>query len=385
MSGVAAHVEWLDLPHLRARRSAKWTLYDPDVLPMPVAEMDCLLAPPVAEALNRAVALGDTGYPSFGRGLHEAFAGFAGRRWGWDVDPDQVTLCGDVSVGMMAAISALLAPGDTFIIMPPVYPPFFRWGGETGMRTVEVPLLQSDSGYALDLDGIERELRAGAKAVLLCNPHNPVGWVHSRESLTALADLVSGYDAVVLSDEIHAPLTLPGHTFAPYLTVSDAARQQGIAVHAASKAWNLAGLKAALIVSASDVMRDRLSRGLPYETPWHAGQFGYLASEAAYRDGEPWLDALVTDLAAHHQQVRDGLPAGSRVAVPAQATFLSWIDASGLDLGDNPAAKLLAEARLAVGIGSEFGARWGDHIRLNVGTGAEIVAEGLRRLGSVLS
>ena len=340
---------------------------------MPVAEMDCRLAPPVAEALNRAVALGDTGYPSFGRGLHEAFAGFAGRRWGWDVDPDQVTLCGDVSVGMMAAISALLAPGDTFIIMPPVYPPFFRWGGETGM------------GYALDLDGIERELRAGAKAVLLCNPHNPVGWVHSRESLTALADLVSGYDAVVLSDEIHAPLTLPGHTFTPYLTVSDAARQQGIAVHAASKAWNLAGLKAALIVSASDVMRDRLSRGLPYETPWHAGQFGYLASEAAYRDGEPWLDALVTDLAAHHQQVRDGLPAGARVAVPAQATFLSWIDASGLDLGDHPAARLLAEARLAVGIGSEFGARWGDHIRLNVGTGPEIVAEGLRRLGSVLS
>ena len=155
-------------------------------------------------------------------------------------------------------------------------------------------------------------------------------------------------------------------------------------MHAASKAWNLAGLKAALIVSASDVMRDRLSRGLPYETPWHAGQFGYLASEAAYRDGER-LDALVTDLAAHHQQVRDGLPAGSRVAVPAQATFLSWIDASGLDLGDNPAAKLLAEARLAVGIGSEFGARWGDHIRLNVGTGPEIVAEGLRRLGSVLS
>ncbi|MCH8612266.1 MalY/PatB family protein [Arsenicicoccus dermatophilus] len=376
-------VRWPALDQLRERTSAKWSLYEPDVLPMTVAEMDCALAPVVADALHEAISRGDTGYPSFGRGLQEAFAGFAERRWGWRVDESQATLCADVSVGIMAAMTALLDEGDTVVIMPPVYPPFFHYGAETGMRTVEVPLLLGDAGHAIDLDGIERELRAGARAVLLCHPHNPVGLVHPRAELAALAELVARHDACVISDEIHAPLTLPGTTFTPYLAVSDAAREHGVAMHAASKAWNIAGLKAALIVTDSATVRGRLAGGLPYELPYHAGQLGYLAAEAAYRGGDAWLDDLVTDLAAHHEQLRRGLPAGARVVAPARATFLTWVDVSGLGLGDDPAGRLLTDARLAVGIGAEFGARWHDHVRFNVGTGPAIIDEGLRRLAAV--
>lgn len=384
MNNPLDQVIWPDLAELRHRRSAKWSLYDDDVLPMPVAEMDCLLAPPIATALNRVVALGDTGYPPFDRGVHEAFAGFASRRWGWQVDPDQVTLTADVGAGMLEAITALLEPGSGMVVMPPIYPPFYRWAGQTGMRNVEVPLLLDESRWRMDLDGIDRALADGAKAVLLCNPHNPVGHVHTRTELEALAEVVARHPgAVVLSDEIHAPLTLPGHTFTPYLTVSDAAREHGIAVHAASKAWNLAGLKAAFLVSDGDTMRRTLAERVPGWVPWQAGIFGVIAAEAAYRDGEAWLDDLVAQLADHHQQLRDGLPDGARIAVPAQSTFLAWVDVAGMGLGDDPAARLLAEARLAVGVGGDFGPGWSDHIRINVATGPATIDEGLRRLGSL--
>ncbi len=211
------------------------------VLPLFIAEMDYQLAPVVAEAMIDRIRASDVGYAGDSGGVGTAFAGFADRRWNWQVTAEDVTLTTDVSVVIVETLRAAIRPGDVVILMPPVYPPFFELIPEAGGTVVEVPLLDEPE-WRIDLGGIERALRAGARAVLLCHPHNPVGLVHDAADLARLAELAASYGATIVSDEIHAPLVHPGVGFAPpFLTVSDAAREVGIAAHSASKAFNLAG------------------------------------------------------------------------------------------------------------------------------------------------
>lgn len=372
---------------LRERRSAKWSSYDPDVLPMPVAEMDCELAPPVAEALHDAVRRSDTGYPAMDGALAAAFGGFAERRWGWQVDPGQVTPTGDVSVGAVQVLRAATAPGGTCVLSSPVYPPFHRWPGSVGLHLVDVPMLLDETptpSYRLDLEGLEAAFAAGASAYLLCSPHNPLGHVYPPAELAALAELAARYDVLVIADEIHAPLTLPGSTFTPYLTVSDAARRTGVALHSASKAWNLAGLKSAVIVTADDgIRRGKLDR-LPPDVPWHAGHFGAIASIAAYEEGEEWLDDLIRVIAGNHVLLADELARELPQAkiVRARAGYLAWVDLRECGFGDaaDPAEAILRVGRLALGIGTQFGTTGRGHVRVNVGCAPDLIPEAVRRI-----
>ncbi len=248
----------------RTRTSEKYTAYPPEVLPMFVAEMDSVPAEPVRDALERAVRNGDTGYVGHTRVLPEVFADFAGRRWGWDVDPDLVRTTTDVSVAAVEVLRRIIDPGDQVVLMPPVYPPFWEYVREAGGAVTEVPLLAPDgepdpfgttAGWRMDLAGIERAFADGARTVLLCNPHNPLGLVHAREDLVALARLAAAWDAVVVSDEIHAPLVHADAVFTPFLTCGPEAVEHGVALTSASKAWNLAGTKCALMVGASERAR----------------------------------------------------------------------------------------------------------------------------------
>ena len=200
-----------DLRTLRRRRSSKWVEHPPDVLPAFVAEMDVALAPVVRDALVEAVELGDVGYAEPG-GMFEAYAAFSRRRFGWAPDPARMTLVPDVMAGIVEVLRALLAPGDGVVVATPAYPPFFDGIPEAGCRLVEVPLAAGE----LDLDGIDRALGAGARALLLCNPHNPTGRVLGRERLEAVAALAERHGALVVADEIHAPLTLPGARHTPF-------------------------------------------------------------------------------------------------------------------------------------------------------------------------
>jgi cystathionine beta-lyase len=379
-------VAFPSLERLRQRRSAKWTRHDHDVLPMPVAEMDCFLQPAIAAALHEAVDAGDTGYPGVDPGLIEAFADFSRGRWGWAVDPTQVLVCGDVSVGGITAMKTLMEPGSGLIINTPVYPPFFAWPGAAALKRVEVPLSRHPRGDArqtwrLDLAGIEAAFAAGATGFLLCHPHNPIGAVHPAEDLRAVADLALRYDAIVISDEIHAPLTLPGTRFEPFLTVSDAARQVGVALHSASKAWNLAGLKSAFIVTADPSLAERIESHRD-TLLWKAGHFGCIAGEAAYRHGQPWLDDLVRLLADNHRELRADLPRavpGAAVA-PAQAGYLAWIDLRATVFGEDPATELEQHGRLGLEPGHRFGRDIGQgHVRVNLGCHPDVLAEAIRR------
>lgn len=371
-----------DLAVLRARRSAKWSLFPPDVLPLPVAEMDVRLADPVAAALHRAVDGSDTGYAGESTGLREAFAGFAARRWDWEVDPALVTTAPDVAVAGMEVMRALLRPGDGVVICPPVYPPFWPWLRAVGVEAVEVAL---GPGGALDLPGIEAALAAGARAVLLCHPQNPTGTLVPVDDLRSLARIALDHAAVVVSDEIHAPLALPGAAFVPFLAAGDEAAEVGIALQSASKAWNLAGLKCAQIVTGGPVLQDRLAP-LADVLPWSVGHLGAIASEAAYRDGEPWLDLLLDALAANV----DVLGAGLDERLPAirwsrpEATFLAWLDCRALGLGENPAAAFLDRGRVALLDGRAFGPPGHGFVRVNIGCHPDVLRDAVTRMASAV-
>jgi cystathionine beta-lyase len=370
---------------LRQRTSTKWRKYPEDVLPMFVAETDFVPAPAVTAALARAVELGDTGYTPPDPGIAAAYVGFAERRFGWTVDPARIRTTCDVMMGVVEVLRAVTQPGDRIVITPPVYPPFYDCIPEAGAVVERVPLVDTGSAWELDLDGIEAAFAAGARGILLCNPHNPTGTVHARETLAALADLAERYGAVVVSDEIHAPLTHAGATFTPFLDASPAAARVGYTVASASKAFNLAGLKCALMVTADDAT-SRMVRGLPDEVEWRTGLFGALASVAAFSpESDEWLDAQLAALDENRRLLAELLaeqvPA-ARYRIP-DAGFLAWIDLSALGWGDNPAVKVLRDAKVALHFGPHFGAEGAGHVRLNFGCSPEVLREAVERLGAL--
>ena len=356
-------MEHLSLEQLRQRQSIKWQLYPPDVLPLWVAELDVPLAPCVTQVLQQAVDRGDTGYAAPFR-LGEAFAGFARRQWDWVVDPSWCFPVGDVMAGVIEVLKVLTDPGDRVVICPPVYHPFFEVPPSVGRPVELVPLV--DGG--LDLPGIDVALGAGARAVLLSSPHNPTGRVWSPEELDQLDQVVRRHDAVVLADEVHAPLTLPGARFTPYALRP----RRAVVLTSASKAFNLAGLKCALLVAGDDQILANLQQ-IPVEVAYKVGHLGALANLAAFTDGDDWLADLIGHLDLMRALLVDGLPAGIGLTVP-QASYLAWLSFPD----ELPAARLLEQQRIALSEGTDFGLS--HHARLNFGTTPEVLGLALQRL-----
>ncbi len=372
----------VDLESLRGRSSEKWTAFPPDVLPSHIAEMDFPLAPPIARVLVEAVQEGDVGYaPARASGLAETFVGFAERRWGWSPDPAGVRAVPDVMVGVAELLRVLTRDGGGVVINPPVYPPFFSVIAETGRHVVEVPLLPPEEPRRLPLDAIRVAFRDGARSMLLCNPHNPTGYVADEDEVRELGAIVSAHDAILLSDEIHAPLTMPGVSYVPAASVvADA-----ITLTSATKAWNLAGLKCGLAVAQSPRAREVLDR-LPVDLHDRVGLLGVIASETAFAEGEEWLDELRGYIAETRRRLPDLLSTHAPAVRtdPAQATYLAWLDFRATGLGDDPAAELLDRRRVALLPGPRFGDAGRGFARLNLGTSYELVEEAVRRIGRAL-
>lgn len=361
-----------------ARTSAKWRAYPDDVLPLWVAEMDYPLAPPIAAALHAAIDRSDTGYRWAGD-LPAALAEFSERRLGWAPDPARVMLLGDVLVGMGETVRRL--SDGALVITPPVYPPFFHVATTiVGRDLVEVPLVP---GEGLDLEGLARVFaRPDVTAFLLCNPHNPTGDIWTREQLIEVATLARRHGVLVISDEIWAPLTLPGRTMTPYLSLGEELTGPDVALVAASKAFNLAGLKAAQVIAGSDDTMRRLSERIPIEVTYSAGHLGVIASIAAYRECDAWLDETRARIEANAVLLRE-LLAEHLPAVaydPGESTYLAWLDCRGLGLGDDPAAAFLERGRVALNPGPDFGAQGAGFVRLNLATTPDVIEEAVHRM-----
>jgi cystathionine beta-lyase len=342
--------------------------------------MDFTLATPIAEALREAVDQSDAGYALAVPDLGKALQGFAASRWNWDVDPRSVTAVTDVGVGVVELLRVLTRPGDAVVISPPVYPPFFDWVPEAGARLLEVPLARDATGWRLDLAALETAFATHPAAYVLCNPHNPVGRVHTADELAALVRLARIYRVTIVSDEIHSPLVLPGATFTPLLTVPGAG-EIAVAVLSASKAWNLAGLKCAAVVTAAPGMAAVVDR-FPADTRWRIGHFGVIAAIAAFTAGEPWLDQLLATL-DHRRTLLSGL-LGQRLPMltwqPPEATFLAWLNCAALGPDDQARERFLDHGRVALEPGLRFGAAGSGYVRLNFATSPDILDQATARM-----
>ncbi len=389
-------LEQLTLDELRLRTSMKWRAYPAEVLPLWVAEMDTPLAEPVAQALRTAVTRGDTGYPGPGRAYAEALAGFAARRWRWDgLAVERTTIVPDVMMGIVEVLKVVSEPGDSVVVNAPVYPPFYAFATHADRQVVEAPL---SSEGRIDFAALEAAFAAATAArrsavYLLCSPHNPTGAVHTADELAAVAALAGRHGVRVVADEIHAPLVLDG-AFTPYLSVPGA--ENAFSLMSASKAWNLAGLKAAVAIAGPEAAAD-LAR-IPEEVSHGPSHLGVLAHTAAYDDGEPWLDALLAGLRANRELLGrlldKHLPGvGYR---PPQGTYLAWLDCRPLELGEGradageireitgPARFFRQRARVALSSGHAFGTGGTGHARLNFATSQRILTEAVARMGAAV-
>jgi cystathionine beta-lyase len=369
---------------LRRRTSVKWRAYPADVLPVWVAEMDCVLAPPVARALADAVALGDTGYPA-GTGYVEALADFARARWGWHgVAQERTAHVPDVMRGVVELLRLVTEPGDHVVLNCPVYPPFYHFVSNSGRRVVEAPLgVDARIDFAALKDAFRRATAGGARAAyLLCSPHNPTGTVHRPDELEAVAGLADAFGVRVVVDEIHAPLVLDGAEFVPYLSVRGA--ESGFSLMSASKAWNLAGLPAALALAGEAAAPD-LAR-IPPEVADGVSHFGVIAHTAALREGGAWLDGLLSALAENRalfaRLLAEHLP--SLRYRPGAGTYLAWLDCREAGLGEDPAAVFLDRGRVALTGGLPFGTGGAAHARFNLATSPQLIMEAVGRMVSAL-
>ncbi|MGH4032115.1 MalY/PatB family protein [Actinomycetota bacterium Odt1-20B] len=373
----------LSLEQLRERTSMKWRTYPADVLPLWVAEMDVPVAEPVARAIRSAVERGDTGYPA-GTAYAEALAAFAARRWDWGgLAVERTAIVPDVMLGIVEILKLVSGPGDPVVVNCPVYPPFYQFVRNAGHPVVEARL---DEEGRIDFVALEAAFRdavgdGGRRPVyLLCSPHNPTGTVHTAAELADVARLSRRYGVRVVVDEIHAPIMAGGTRFVPYLSVPGG--ENGLSLMSASKAWNLAGLKAAVAVAGPEA-GDDLAR-LPEEVGHGPSHLGVIAHTAALREGGDWLDALLTGLDENRrlldELLHEHLPAVRHH--PGQATYLAWLDCRALGLGDDPAAVFLERGRVAVNAGTSFGSGGAGFVRMNLATSPEILSEGVRRMAT---
>lgn len=378
---------------LRARGSQKWNAYPADVIPLWVAEMDYPLAPPVAEAIARTVAAEGFGYAVKDESLPKAFAAFAERRLGMTINPSWTTVIPDVLTGVVLAINAHSPAGSPVVVPTPSYMPFLAIPGELGRELVEVPLVEHPEGtdcasrWSLDLAGIDAALAAGARTVILCQPYNPVGRVFTREELAALAEVVDRHGAFVVSDEIHAPLTMPGHRHVAYAEAGELAASHCATVTSASKSFSMPGLPCATITHHDQARRDEWSANAPAGRVYGATTLGITANIAAFTEGDEWLDGAMAQVAANSATLQAWLAEHAPAAryLPGEATYFAWIDWRECGLGDAPSAWFLEHARVWMNSGPAFGAAGRGFSRLNLATTPAILAEALGRMGEALA
>ena len=350
------------------------------MIPLHVAEMDYPVAEPIREFLGKLVATSDLGYLGPVPEIAPAFTDFAEERWGWTPDMSHARLACDVGVATVEFLRAHKV--SRVIVTSPVYGGFWHWLEELDIEIIDVPLT---ANFELDIDGIERKFAGGVGYVLLCNPHNPLGKVFGRDALTALAEAADRHGAVVISDEIHAPLTFPGTEFVPYLSLGEAAERTGVIVTSTSKSWNLAGLKAAFIFGHGE-RGVELLKPLPEAMHWRSSILGAFSMVAAYSHSVDWLDATIQTI----REARDHLASELARLLPAarlefipEAGYLAWVDVSGLNLGDKPWDRILEEGRVSVVPGTELGPQYLQHVRLNFATSAEILTDALTRIAAL--
>ena len=371
----------------RRTESNKWHKYPPDVLPLWVADMDFRSPEPVIRALRERVEHGVFGYGVEQPEFYEVFLDRLQTRYGWRVSPEAILVIPGVIPGFNLAARALTAAGDGLLLQTPVYPPIGRVPDNVGLTSDEMQLdLQPDGRYAIDFERFEAAIGERTRMFLLCNPHNPVGRVFRRDELERMAEVCLRRGLLICADEVHCELTFSRQRHVPIASLDAEIAARTITLMAPSKSFNLPGLKCAVAIIPNASLREKFVAA-QLDLVRAVNVLGYTAALAAYRDGQPWLDALLRYLEANRDFVveyaRSKLP-GVRAASP-EATYLAWLDCREADLPDSdPYTFFLDEARVALTDGKAFGRGGAGFVRLNFACPRATLAEGLDRMRHAL-
>ncbi|MCT1352097.1 MalY/PatB family protein [Gordonia sp. p3-SID1431] len=369
----------LEVTRLRRRPGVKWSRASADgTIPAWVADMDFPIAPPIRDALVESIEKGDLGYPDWlgGTPLRKAFARRMADRYGWVVDPARVREQTDLIQALQLLLRLSAGPGDAVAIQTPNYPPFLATLARMGLQTVDVPFRRTSSGWCLDFDEFERALeRRRPKALVLVNPHNPTGRVHSRAELTRIAELAERFDLLVISDEIHADLVYHPHGHIPFGSLGDEVAARTVTITSAGKAFNLAGLRCAVVHYGSSELLGRRDAEPPdlYGTVSVPGVVGHVA---AWEKASDWHSDLIRVLDRNRRRVHEFLVGEVPEAVHhlPEATYLSWVDVSAYGL-DDPVDTIRRRGRVLVDGGRGFGESSAEYVRINFATSESILEQ----------
>ncbi len=358
-----------------------------DVTPLWVADMDFAAPPAVTAALAARAAHPVYGYTLYPDAAYQAVIDWMRQRHGWRVERDWIVMCPGVVPTLYAAVQAFAAAGEGVIVQPPVYFPFFSAVTDPGRRLIQNPLKLDGAHYRFDFDQFEQCAADGAKLLLLCSPHNPVGRVWQRDELAQLLAIARRYDVVVLSDEIHADLVYRGQTHTPLALLAGESDRIITAV-APSKTFNIPGLGLSCLIAPDPELRHAVQHVFSLLHVSASNPFSLTAFEAAYRDGASWLDALMDYLKITHDAVvaycDEQLP-GIRV-IPAQGTYLLWLDCRALGMTDvQLQAFFVQDAQVGMNPGSVFGQGGSGFMRLNLASPRRVIMAALERIQSALN
>ena len=357
-----------------------------DIVPMWIADMDFKSPPEVTEALIQRAQHPTYGYTEVTEADHEALSAFWKRRHGLDIKHEDIVLLPCVVTGMKIALLAFTEPGDGIIYQPPVYGPFSFSIESTGRRGMEAPLKRDEKGYyTMDLEKVEQCCRDGAKLMLLCSPHNPVGRCWTKEELTALVDVLRKYQVILVSDEIHADFVFAPSVFTPAQTLG---YERTVALCAASKTFNLAGLQQSACLCPNAEMREKVQKTVNQTGAITGNIFALTATRAAYEHGDAWLDGLVSYLAGNIREMEkvtaELLP--KAVLTPMEATYLAWLDLRAYGLSTEEILARCDKTGVIFTGGTFFSKELGDgFVRVNLACPRKKIREGIRRLQAALN
>ena len=373
----------------RGSHSVKWDEPEQEgVIPMWVADMDFVAAPAIQEALRKRVEHGVFGYTLVPDAYYDAIVNWFGRYHHWTIDRQDIIYTTGVVPAVSCAIQALTMGGENVLIQTPVYNCFFSSIRNSGSNILENPLKRQGDTYVIDFDDFERKC-ADEKTTtfLLCNPHNPAGRVWTKEELQRMNDICMRHHVRVIADEIHCELVMPGYTFTPFASISEACRDNSVTLNSPSKSFNIAGLQISNIICHDPAMRRRINRQVNINEVCDVNPFGVEALMAAYNDSRDWLVALNDYLWENYQALcrfcEEQLPQWK--VLKLEGTYLPWVDITATGMtSDALADLLLSEAKVMVNSGTMYGVQTGEgYIRLNIACPRARMLEGLERIKKV--
>ena len=387
---IDLHLKNLSFDHCPDRRSKsesnKWRRYPADVLPMWVADMDCLSAPSIQQALKERVEHGVFGYGRPLPGLYELLCKRMETKYDWKVDPSWIRFSAGVIVAVNQIIDAVSENGDAVLVQTPAYPPLLETPGCRKLECILSPLVSDHNGrFEIDFEILEKSITDRTRFFLFCNPHNPTGRVFTRSELEKLAEICLRHNLIILSDEIHQDIVYSDHKHIPIASLDKEIEQRTITISSASKTYNIAGLKCAYAIIPNKELQsayDNGGKGLVDSV----NVLGLTATEEAFRSGDGWLKDCLGYLKNNRNYLINEINKikGIQVFAP-EGTFLAWLDCSELMLGSSPAEFFLMNAKIAFNDGATFGDGYSNFVRMNFGCSLQMLRKAIIAMETALN